>query len=363
MFTKVQQQDLEGKGVVGQATVPGLSVREMQESVEQIVREVAIPAINRLIEELAQPQAAQSIGAQMPELLQKETGTLQSVLEAVTEYARAHAATADNPHGVTAAQAGAYTKQETEERINAKVTEIGTGDMAKDVYDPDTDGSVVCADRLKTPRKIGSADFDGTAGVTLAQMGVPGFNVLDNTDFTHPVNQRGVSGTVSAPGYFIDRWRLTQGTVQLTERGLILNGTVEQILEDSIGQAVASANAGEASYDDSARRFTLKAAGETIAWAKLEKGADATEWRPKGYGTEQMECMRYYQIIPFSVGQNRGSYKYIPMAMPMRKVPSHTLQQLAASGTPDIQTNTLYVTASMEESKYFDGYVILSAEE
>ena len=42
--------------------------------------------------------------------------------------------------------------------------------MAKAVYDPDADGNVVCADHLKTPRKLDSADFDGTAGVMLAQM-------------------------------------------------------------------------------------------------------------------------------------------------------------------------------------------------
>lgn len=65
MFTKITDDDLAGKGVIGQPAVPGLSVKEMQESVEQIVREVAIPAINRLIEELADAPAAQSIGAQI----------------------------------------------------------------------------------------------------------------------------------------------------------------------------------------------------------------------------------------------------------------------------------------------------------
>ena len=51
-FTRITAADMEGKGVLGQPAVPGLSVTEMQESVEQIVREVAIPAINRLAEEL-----------------------------------------------------------------------------------------------------------------------------------------------------------------------------------------------------------------------------------------------------------------------------------------------------------------------
>lgn len=327
MFTKVEQKDLEGKGVVGQPTVPGLSVREMQESVEQIVREVAIPALNRLVEELAQPQAAQSIGAQTPAPVQDGQGTLQSVLEAVAEYARAHAAAADNPHGVTAAQAGAYTKQETEERINAKVTEIGTGDMAKDVYDPDADGSVVCADRLKTPRKLGSADFDGTAGVTLAQMGVPGHNLLDNTDFAHPVNQREAAGTVSAQGYFIDRWKLVSGTVRLTAEGLVLNGRIEQVLEHSAGaDAAASASAGQASYSDATATFSLQASGETIRWAKLEQGGTATPWVTKGYGAELAECSRYFRRMRFDCqfypGAAHSARVPVLLSPPMRSAPT-----------------------------------------
>ena len=47
-----------------------------------------------------------------------------------------HAARTDNPHAVTAAQTGAYTKAETEEAIGRRVVEIGAGDMAQAVYDP-----------------------------------------------------------------------------------------------------------------------------------------------------------------------------------------------------------------------------------
>lgn len=47
---KIKESDLEGKGVIGQAEVPGLSALEMQRAVEQIVREIAIPKINEVIE-------------------------------------------------------------------------------------------------------------------------------------------------------------------------------------------------------------------------------------------------------------------------------------------------------------------------
>jgi|GEM_PF-1270954 len=45
-LTQITPADLEGKGVLGQADVPGLSARDMQYAVEQITREVVIPAAN-----------------------------------------------------------------------------------------------------------------------------------------------------------------------------------------------------------------------------------------------------------------------------------------------------------------------------
>lgn len=123
-------------------------------------------------------------------------------------------------------------------------------------------------------------------------------SLLDNSDFTNPVNQRGVSGTISTAGYFIDRWKLVSGTVQITAEGLVLNGTISQILENAAGTDVtASASAGTASYDNSTKTFTLTATGQTITWAKLEKGSVATPYVPKGYGAELAECLRYFQRV------------------------------------------------------------------
>ena len=47
---KITDADLEGKGVIGQADVPGLTAAEMQAKVEEIVRSVAIPKINEIID-------------------------------------------------------------------------------------------------------------------------------------------------------------------------------------------------------------------------------------------------------------------------------------------------------------------------
>lgn len=145
-FTKIVPADLQGKGVIGQPAVPGLSVTEMQESVEQIVREVAIPAVNRLVDELGATTAAGNIGAVVPDGLSAEP-TVQDVVSAIHEAANSgkdevagdleqHKSNTSNPHAVTAAQTGAYTKSETDAAINEKVAQIGAGDMSKAVYDP-----------------------------------------------------------------------------------------------------------------------------------------------------------------------------------------------------------------------------------
>ena len=56
---KILEKDLEGKGVLGQPEVPGLSATNMQKAVEQIVREIAIPKINEVIEYIAGKVATQ----------------------------------------------------------------------------------------------------------------------------------------------------------------------------------------------------------------------------------------------------------------------------------------------------------------
>lgn len=53
----ITEKELEGKGVIGQPDVPGLSTEEMQEKVEEIVRSVAIVKINEIIEYLKEKGA------------------------------------------------------------------------------------------------------------------------------------------------------------------------------------------------------------------------------------------------------------------------------------------------------------------
>ncbi|MPN15462.1 hypothetical protein SDC9_162796 [bioreactor metagenome] len=65
-----------------------------------------------------------------------------------------------------------YTKTQTDAQINAKVKEIGAGDMAKQVYDTNDNGVVDKAERLATVVRLGSANFDGSNSLSAEEMGV-----------------------------------------------------------------------------------------------------------------------------------------------------------------------------------------------
>lgn len=153
-------------------------------------------------------------------------------------------------------------------------------------------------------------------------------NELDNAYFVgggtgwgvFPVNQHGASGTISTPGYFIDRWKLVSGTVQITLQGLVLNGVIQQIIPASIGSvysAVALTTTGLLScqYNDSSRTFSITGTGQTFVYAKLEKGVGQTAayqidgaWniliQPDiSYANQLLRCQQYELVLGSGVGQ------------------------------------------------------------
>lgn len=255
---------------------------------------------------------------------------------------------------------------------------------------------------------IGSRSPELTAKMDKAvydQVGNP--NLLDNSDFTNPVNQRG-EGAYYANGYMIDRW-VNNGSAYNVAEHYMASGShdgtkyIFQPLEFSkVAKAgdtlTASANINGETISVTAKITTAKGASDVVStsdgkasigfswnpaddrmyfrindliesgavflnWAKLEKGSVATPYVPKGYGAELAECMRYYQKIAFSVGQDRSTYKYIPTLIPMRVAPTCTLQQISSSGVqPTISTSNLYITANLVAPQYFDGFAYLSAD-
>lgn len=182
------------------------------------------------------------------------------------------------------------------------------------------------------------------------------YNLLDNSDFVHPVAQAGVNGTHGATGYAVDRWMRTSGaTVSQAADGLKIvsdktNWTagIQQRIEakrfaDVMTFAVrgvfpvacrlfvyigsGTTNFGTAYFQGDAAERTLvlkltKPDGLTgdevvnvyispdtdstgtaavVRWAVLYEGEYTAEtlppYVPKGYAAELAECLRYYRKI------------------------------------------------------------------
>ncbi len=150
---------------------------------------------------------------------------------------------------------------------------------------------LVSSDYAESPFKSSVTPGSVTGEISRA---VSNPNLLINPDFK--VNQYGKSGVITTAGYFIDRWKLVDGSVTINDDGsLTLNGTIAQILESPAGEDVSvSASAGTASYDNTTGTFTLTASDSIISWAKLEAGSISTRFLPTDPATELLKCQRYY---------------------------------------------------------------------
>ena len=198
----------------------------------------------------------------------------------------------------------------------------------------------------------------GPKGATGAKgdTGACAYNLLDNSDFVHPVAQAGVNGAHGATGYAVDRWMRTSGaTVSQAADGLKIvsdktswTAGIQQRIEakrfaDVMTFAVrgvfpvacrlfvyigsGTTNFGTAYFQGDAAERTLvlkltKPDGLTgdevvnvyispdtestgtaavVRWAALYEGEYTAEtlppYVPKGYAAELAECLRYYRRI------------------------------------------------------------------
>lgn len=279
----------------------------------------------------------------------------------LTGFLTLHAAPTDNLHAAT------------KKYVDDTVVATGSGDMAKSVYDPQHREAPLlpeAGDASQTTATFTEAaqDADIVSGETLSTLfgkikkrfsvlasavmlksvfslvGNP--NLLDNTDFKKPINQRGqiiYEFTEGRNGYCIDRWVVLDGKFDASSKTFTAwqtpNRYGHQLRQPvpyekvAIGDTVTvSAQISGAAYkftttlayttldtaqaplllttpwggfklpcyqDGSALFVIWVNDGQTITidWMKLEKGSIATPYVPKGYGVELSECLRYYQKI------------------------------------------------------------------
>ena len=223
--------------------------------------------------------------------------------------------------------------------------------------------------------------------------GVP-YNLLDNSDFTNPVNQRGktsYTGEASKLTYTIDRWNIwdTHAKTEVTASGLKITGIdvtgyLAQIFENPdkmIGKTytlaagmsngtiicgtatVPSITQTEEYYisaipaSDTTPGLRLQVAGNLskvrfqfsikpgktciIAWAALYEGSYTAEtlpaYQPKGYAAELAECRRYYKVIDVNVApwlfEGTTIRRYYVGYEPMRTAPTVDVSGLKEYGT------------------------------
>ena len=189
------------------------------------------------------------------------------------------------------------------------------------------------------PVKGGYEGFDGTGGDDVGEsqnfhVSGSGANLLINSNFRNPVNQR-VQREITSNGYFIDRWAVISGKATLTSRGITLESgsasmSLYQYIEfpelyDGLTMTV-SANVGETIYhatgtfvrgvdsgpsvsidsefqlsiiSDESRRLRVSFIGTgvitDIRWVKLELGEKPTPFMPRHFAEELALCQRYYE--------------------------------------------------------------------
>ena len=220
--------------------------------------------------------------------------------------------------------------------------------LAEDI--PTSDGRSVQAALEGKQEALTAGENISISGSVIATKAFPcNPNLLINWNLGNPVNQRGASGTISRLGYFFDRWKLVSGSVTINSGGIVLNGTIAQVLEYAAGQTVTATVLTPDGvtdvtpvYDDETKTFTVTAQGKTIRAVKLELGTEQTIAHQENgvwvlneipdYGEQLRRCQRYYQRLKASSGYMRFGISqpytdtaagvFIPLQGEMRTAPT-----------------------------------------
>lgn len=85
------------------------------------------------------------------------------------------------------------------------------------------DGKIGTTPDLILGTGAGGSIITKTPSEVNALVGMSNPNILHNWDFSKCVNQRSVSGTITTPGYFYDRWILIKGQVTISDTDSFIN--------------------------------------------------------------------------------------------------------------------------------------------
>lgn len=234
---------------------------------------------------------------------------------------------------------------------------------------PDSVAGMICPD-IEDPTPA-----DAFRAVYLEAVRHPQVNLLDNSNFKNPINQRG-GNLYTGAGYLIDRWKMAYTGLEVTvnEDNLYLQSTVasgvrgiSQLIEArktpkaeqvvTVAYKLVNDNEGiyvgscpmpaSGSYKDVARAsgagafvritgansdgcgtiaFVLEAERDAaVEWIAFYEGAYTAEtlppYRPKSYTEEMLECQRYFINLGTVAGFGyvySASIAYVSIVTPVR---------------------------------------------
>ena len=215
---------------------------------------------------------------------------------------------------------------------------------------------------------------DGTRSVNrsglLGGAVVHPYNLLDNSDFTNPINQRGQTSFTTTWAKSIDRWYIAStnsenvvvnivdngitSTSQFTMQQRFIKGILDSNKKYTI--AVYYTDGTISVYTNGSMNFNGEnfdyislaiAAGKTAKHVALYEGEYTADtmptYIPKGYAVELMECQRYYYktnfvMRLFSYGDQNGTCSgnvYFPVRMHSVPTVTATVSKLIVDANTD----------------------------
>ena len=266
------------------------------------------------------------------------------------------------------------------------------------IYPLTTADQVILADGTRL-EKDGKINVDVANSADSAKLGgkAPEYylqprNLLDNSDFRNPVNQRGQT-SYSGYGYTIDRWIMSDGSMTVNDGYITVttdaiqrlpkhkantiytlaiknsDGTVN-LLSGTFESGVSNSFMGMGVSSASSLPFIQLLGGDYL-WAALYEGSYTAETLPpyvsKGYTAELAECQRYFRkgMQAVTIGSIYGSGSLFSMSAPrMRIKPTVTLTEISSQGWGNVAESNYELDWNGElGSSFYANYVCSSTSD
>lgn len=198
-------------------------------------------------------------------------------------------------------------------------------------------------------------------------------NLLDNSNFRSPVNQRGASSYTTTGAYGIDRWfQRTSSSVTVNSGSITVTGKMKQRLLSAAQDGTYTLAAGNADgsvtiltthgWDNDAGCYYVELPAGEYVWAALYEGAYTADtlppYIPKGYTVELMACLQYYRrgMQAVTIGKQYSDNTVFSIVFPkMRVSPTVQLLGIISQGWGNVDENTYQTEWS--ENRGSDYYI------